>query len=231
MLTASTRFYRNFSLSALLAILEPGTGKILRPQAHKKRPHLWVVVNSSIISVITSRLSVPWNGIKPHKRLSLSFYDKRIVLHSWVWAREQTRTFYVLLVFGIFWWNFSYSFVVGGIVGSFIHKFVSVLFVNELNRWFLTIFLLKLALLSVLAREKWILLFRQNIWRENQARQPGKPLKWSKTGGSWCHFTTPAIWFSLDHKLYASGYDYDSDSVASENQPLVKSVYILKPNF
>ena len=26
--------------------------------------------------------------------------------------------------------------------------------------------------------------------------------------------------FSLDHKLYASDYDYDSDSIASENQPL-----------
>ena len=25
--------------------------------------------------------------------------------------------------------------------------------------------------------------------------------------------------FSLDHKLYASAYDSDSDSVASENQP------------
>ena len=25
--------------------------------------------------------------------------------------------------------------------------------------------------------------------------------------------------FSLDHKLYASDYDSDSDSVASENQP------------
>ena len=46
---------------------------------------------------------------------------------------------------------------------------------------------------------------------------------------------TPTIWFSLDHKqnvsgigtlfsldhkLYASDYDSDSDSVASENQPL-----------
>ena len=45
---------------------------------------------------------------------------------------------------------------------------------------------------------------------------------------------TPTIWFSLDHKrnvseigtlfsldhkLYASDYDSDSDSVASENQP------------
>ena len=28
--------------------------------------------------------------------------------------------------------------------------------------------------------------------------------------------------FSLDHKLYASDYDSDSDSVASENQPLVR---------
>ena len=27
--------------------------------------------------------------------------------------------------------------------------------------------------------------------------------------------------FSLDHKVYASYYDLDSDSVASENQPLV----------
>ena len=30
---------------------------------------------------------------------------------------------------------------------------------------------------------------------------------------------TLTIWFSLDHKLYAS--DYDSDSVTSKNQPLV----------
>ena len=35
-------------------------------------------------------------------------------------------------------------------------------------------FLLKLALLSALARKKWILLFRQNVWRENQANQPRK---------------------------------------------------------
>ena len=27
--------------------------------------------------------------------------------------------------------------------------------------------------------------------------------------------------FSLDHKLYASDYDSDSDSVASENQPFI----------
>ena len=54
---------------------------------------------------------------------------------------------------------------------------VCLLFVNEQNRWFLTIFLLKLALLLVLARGKWILLFRQNIWRENQVSEPGKPLK------------------------------------------------------
>ena len=36
---------------------------------------------------------------------------------------------------------------------------------------------LNLALLLPLAREKWILLFRKNIWRENQASQPGKQLK------------------------------------------------------
>lgn len=36
--------------------------------------------------------------------------------------------------------------------------------------------LLKLALLSALAREKWILLFR-HVWRENQANQPRKLLK------------------------------------------------------
>ena len=58
---------------------------------------------------------------------------------------------------------------------------------------------------------------------------------------------TPAIWFSLDHKrnvsdgvvsgigtlfsldykLYASDYDSDSDSVASENQPL-KILYLIQ---
>ena len=55
--------------------------------------------------------------------------------------------------------------------------FTSLLFVNEQNRWFLTIFVLKPALLLALARKKWILLFRQNIWREYQASQPGKPPK------------------------------------------------------
>ena len=32
--------------------------------------------------------------------------------------------------------------------------------------------------------------------------------------------------FSLDHKLYASDYDSDSDSVAGENQPLAHIVLI-----
>ena len=77
----------------------------------------------------------------------------------------------------------------GWIVSSFIHKFVCCLWLSK-NRDFETIFLLKLALLLALAREKWILLFRQEIWRENQASQLGKPLKWSKTGGSWCRFTS-----------------------------------------
>ena len=60
---------------------------------------------------------------------------------------------------------------------------------------------------------------------------------------------TPAIWFSLDHKrnvsdgvvsgigtlfsldykLYALDYDSDSDSVASENQPLTKPNKISSP--
>ena len=75
----------------------------------------------------------------------------------------------------------------GGIVGSFIHKFVCCLCMSK-NRHFQTIFLLKLALLLALAGGKWILLFRQKVWRENQASQPGKPLKYSKTGGSWCPF-------------------------------------------
>ena len=56
----------------------------------------------------------------------------------------------------------------GGIVGSFIHKFVCCLWKSK-NCHFQTIFLLKLALLLALAREKWILLFRQKFWRENQA--------------------------------------------------------------
>ena len=64
----------------------------------------------------------------------------------------------------------------GGIVGSSIHKFVCCLWMSK-NRHFQTIFLLKLALLLALAREKWILLFRQKIWRENQASQPGKRQK------------------------------------------------------
>ena len=59
-----------------------------------------------------------------------------------------------------------------GIVGSFIHKFICCLWMSK-NRHFQTIFLLKLALLLALAREKWILLFIQKIWRENQASQPG----------------------------------------------------------
>ena len=61
----------------------------------------------------------------------------------------------------------------GGIFGSFIHKFVCCLWMHK-NRHFQTLFLLKLALLLALAREKWISLFRQKIWRENQTRQPGK---------------------------------------------------------
>ena len=36
----------------------------------------------------------------------------------------------------------------------------------------------------------------------------------------------PESCFSLDHKLYASDYDFDSDSVASEYQPLL-SVFLL----
>ena len=56
-------------------------------------------------------------------------------------------------------------------------SFTSLLFMNEQNWWFLTIFLFKLALLLALVRKKWILLFRKNIWRENQASQPRKPLK------------------------------------------------------
>ena len=63
-----------------------------------------------------------------------------------------------------------------GIVASFIHKFVCWLWMSK-NRNFQTIFLLKLALLLALARETWILLFGQKIWRENQASQPGKPLQ------------------------------------------------------
>ena len=35
-----------------------------------------------------------------------------------------------------------------------------------------------------------------------------------------------ALLFSLDHKLYASDYDSDSDSVASENQPLEEGIEI-----
>ena len=60
------------------------------------------------------------------------------------------------------------------LAASFTSLFVVV---DEQNRWFRTVFLLKLALLLASAREKWILLFRQNIWRENQASEPGKPLK------------------------------------------------------
>ena len=36
--------------------------------------------------------------------------------------------------------------------------------------------------------------------------------------------TLRITWFSLDHKRYASDYDCDSDSVVSENQPLVLSL-------
>ena len=63
-----------------------------------------------------------------------------------------------------------------GIVGRFIHKFVCCLRMSK-NRHFETIFLLKLAILVALAREKWELLFSQKIWRENQASQLGKPLQ------------------------------------------------------
>ena len=39
---------------------------------------------------------------------------------------------------------------------------------------------------------------------------------------------TPTIWFSLDHKLYASDYDSDFNSVASENQPLNINIRAVK---
>ena len=78
----------------------------------------------------------------------------------------------------------------GGIVGSVFHKFF---FFCEWAKTVIviSIFLLKLAVLLALAREKWILLFRQKNWRENQAIKPGKPPKYEiKTGGSWCRFTS-----------------------------------------
>ena len=45
-------------------------------------------------------------------------------------------------------------------------------------------FTLKLASLWTLVRKKSFSLLRQNIRRENQENQPGKPLKLRKAGGS-----------------------------------------------
>ena len=118
---------------------------------------------------------VPSRG---HPLLPLSFFfsESTALVASW----------YVQIIFAIHEFIFS-SLRAGGILQILQSR---LLFVNEQNPWFLIIFLLKLALLLALAREKWILLFRQKIWRENKASRPGKPLKWSKTGGSWCRFTS-----------------------------------------
>ena len=75
----------------------------------------------------------------------------------------------------------------GGIVGSFIHKFVCCLWMSK-TVIFKLFFLLKLALLLALAGEKWILLFRPKIWRENQA----SPLSLS---------VQQAVMFCLVHKV------------------------------
>ena len=75
----------------------------------------------------------------------------------------------------------------GGIVGSFIHKFVCCLWMSK-TVIFKLFFFSKLALLLALAGEKWILLFRQKIWRENQA----SPLSLS---------VQQAVMFCLVHKV------------------------------
>ena len=64
----------------------------------------------------------------------------------------------------------------GGIVGSFIHKFVCCLWMSK-NRHFQTIFLLKLALLLALAREKWILLFRHKHLKGESSKSARKTAK------------------------------------------------------
>ena len=64
----------------------------------------------------------------------------------------------------------------GGIVGSFIHKFVCCLWMSKTCVIFNHFSFKTCAIISV-SEQKWILFFRQNIWRENQASQPGKPLK------------------------------------------------------
>ena len=56
----------------------------------------------------------------------------------------------------------------GGIVGSFIHKFVCCLWMSK-NHDFWTISFFKLALSLALAMEKGILFFKQKMWRKNQA--------------------------------------------------------------
>ena len=146
---------------------------------------------------------IQYSEAKDSDSTSKSFLDPgiRIPLHRATSGRNRACSSRVFLLFFFFCLFFFLSLRAGGILQILqsdwfrertdfydlvrwpgpnrwqLHSQVCLLFVNEQNRWFLTIFLLKLALLLALARAKWILLFRQNIWRENQASQPGKPLK------------------------------------------------------
>ena len=64
----------------------------------------------------------------------------------------------------------------GGIVGSFIQKLLCCLWMSK-NRHFQTIFLLKLALLLALAREKWISLFRHKNLKGESSKSARKTAK------------------------------------------------------
>ena len=57
--------------------------------------------------------------------------------------------------------------------GGIVHSQVCLLFVNEQKPSFSNHFSFK----TCPIREKWVLLFSQKIWMENQESQPGKPPK------------------------------------------------------
>ena len=89
------------SLSAFLTILEPGTGKISRPQAHKKK--------TPLVGSCKFLYNFGHNFTSVYLR---RFMTKESCFIAEFGQGNSKGPFYVLLVFGIFWWNFSYSIVV-----------------------------------------------------------------------------------------------------------------------
>ena len=115
---------------------------------------------------------------------------KSCVLHLFPVPRNRKRPYnkhLISLDFSVRTVNYG-SRAAGGIIGSFIHKFVCCC------EWAKPViqnhFSFKTCAIISVSYGKVNLLFRQNIWRENQASQPGKPLKQRTTGGSWCRFTS-----------------------------------------